>query len=132
LATTCVRASTAPLVAVYTAVVGRVTWLVVEPMLMTLPGVRTEEFRCFLSRQDESEYVGIELPVELFLGNFGERRKLVDPGVVHQHTSNLPKAFVVSAKMRFTLEALATSRWTATALPPFSAIDSHLIDVAGP
>src|SRR5205823_4336583 len=45
----------------------------------------TEQFRRFLGRQNKSQYIGIEVPVELLFRDLLERRKLVDAGVIHQY-----------------------------------------------
>lgn len=118
LARTCVTASTAPLVAVYTAVVGGITWLVVEPMLMILPPSAP--------KNSAASWVARMSPNTLVLNCRWNCSSVISPSganwwtpALFTSTSNLPKAFLVSAKMRWTSEDLAASPCTATALPPF-------------
>src|SRR4051812_15917780 len=47
--------------------------------------VRAEDFRCFLRDEEKAEDVKIELPMEVFLSNFGQRLKVINPGIIDEN-----------------------------------------------
>jgi len=47
--------------------------------------VRAEGFGCFLRDEEKAEHVEIELPMEVFLGHFGQRFKVKNPGVIDEN-----------------------------------------------
>ena len=76
--------STALLVAEYTTEFGTGLVLATELMLMTLPPSGPERLQRLLDRQDRTQHVGVELAMELGLGDGFDRLEFVHAGVVHQ------------------------------------------------
>ena len=116
LASTPVMASTAPWSPIH-RLAGGVMRLTTELMLMMLaPSLK---WRGRLGGQQQAQHVGVELPVEMVLGDILQRRELVYPGVVHE---DVEPAVGTDGGVDDVPPRLRDTALTATALPPRSAI----------